>query len=838
MNVWLTLLLTGFVGVGRLLPAVAQTLTSSNLPIVVISTPNASPIPDEPGIVADFSIYDKAGSAVLNNLVTDTPTYSGKIDIEIRGNSTQFFPKKSFGFETKDSTGLNDFKVSLFGMPAEEDWILNASYGDKTFVRDMTTHYIAGRMGMYSSRTKPVEVIVNGVYQGIYIAMEKIKRGADRVDISNLKPTDLSGNNLTGGYILKVDANVGGSSPGWTSPYPALGQPGDNPQFLIEYPKASDLQPAQAQYIQTYVTAFENALAGPSFKDPLTGYRKYLDVDRMVDYFLIQEVTKNIDAWRLSTYMYKDKVTKAGGLLKMGPAWDFDRAYGNIQWCYPSSVLPTGNWTWEYNLNCPSRPPLTLFWPKRLLEDCSFVEKLRTRYQTLRQSFLKTDSLLTFIDARISPLRQGSPTALDRNFEKWPILTTEIFYNEVYGNVSFEGEVTDLKDWLTEHLAWMDANISRIGQAPLPTATLAGSATINAGESSLLSLTFTGSGPWRYTLSDGRTGTTADSLVSLSVSPTQTTVYTLASVANGCGTGTTTGSAVVTVQPAGQADVSLTMQMASRTVALNSPVSLSILVGNGGSQPARGIQVEDQLPANRKFARSAQPEVTHSAGIVRIQARDLMPGETAVYAFLVQPTRPGQYQNAAQIVSLGQPDTDSQPGSGTGDGQDDCARVDWRTLETDATVFQSANPGQVPLPALQPNQPAPDPDRVDLDLALSVSNRIPTLSDSVALVVEVSNRGGRTATGAVVSLRLPDGVTAAPGDGLTQTNDLVTLLLPDVAVNDRIVRRLSIRWSQKAGLFASTPMISQCNQTDSDSTPGTGALTGEDDEAQIEWRVR
>ena len=615
----------------------AQTLTESNLAIVVITTDGGQTIPDEPGVLADMAIYDKPGTNVTNNITTDTPVYTGKIDIETRGNSSQFFPKKSFGFETKDAAGVEDIDVSIFGMPAEEDWILNAFYADKTFMRDVLAHHIASQMGRYSSRTKFVEVVLNGEYQGIYVAMEKIKRNKDRVDISKLKTDDISGSDVTGGYILKFDSNQDGADPEWTSPFPALGETGYNPAILIDYPRASDLQPEQFAYIREFVTEFETALAGPDFKDPAVGYRKYLDVDYAVDYYLVQEVMKNLDAWKVSTYFFKEKSTK-GGLLKFGPAWDYDRSSGNIQFCYLNTVLPTGSWTWEYNLQClerdPIRLPLSVFWPQRLLEDEYFTQKLRSRYQALRQSTLRTDSLMAFIDRNVARLDAGPQ---QRNFTKWPILTEEIFYNDVYGNVSYAGEVADLKSWLTEHLIWMDEQLG----------------------------------------------------------------------------------------VAGRADLSLTMALSSRVVSTNTPVLVTLTLTNDGPQDSPASTLQNRLPPNLSFVDTPNPAVTANNGVVTVQTGALPAGAEQTFTYTVQPAAPGRYRNAGQILTAGQPDPDSQPGSGTGDGQDDASHADFRTPEPGTSVFVSPNPNQAPLPPVIGNQPAPDPNRVDLQLSTVLASRFP-----------------------------------------------------------------------------------------------------------------
>ncbi|MEN9332800.1 MAG: hypothetical protein RLZZ94_1890, partial [Bacteroidota bacterium] len=147
--------------------------TSSNLPIVKINTMGNS-IVDEPKVMANMQIIDNG--AGIRNYITDTVyTYDGHIGIEVRGSSSQTFPKKSFGFETWDSAGV-EIDTSILGFPKESDWILNANYTDKSFLRNVTPYHLFNQMGRYASRTKYVEVFINNVYAGLYVFMEKVKR--------------------------------------------------------------------------------------------------------------------------------------------------------------------------------------------------------------------------------------------------------------------------------------------------------------------------------------------------------------------------------------------------------------------------------------------------------------------------------------------------------------------------------------------------------------------------------------------------------------------------------------------------------------------------------------
>lgn len=135
--VFSTLILTHLMGFSQL-------VITSNLPIVIINT-NGQMIPNEPKIAATMKIVGKsvvAGSpdSVYNYSVNSNSNvyqFSGNIGIEIRGNTSTYWPKKSYGFETRQVATDADSNVVLLGMPKEADWVLNACFGDKSFLREV-----------------------------------------------------------------------------------------------------------------------------------------------------------------------------------------------------------------------------------------------------------------------------------------------------------------------------------------------------------------------------------------------------------------------------------------------------------------------------------------------------------------------------------------------------------------------------------------------------------------------------------------------------------------------------------------------------------------------------
>lgn len=420
---------------------VSNNYFQSNLPIVRINT-FGTQIPDEPAINATMEIVYNGPNA-LNDSTEPANEFSGNISIELRGNSSQFlFPKNNFGIETKDEEWLEDIDTSFLNFPTEEDWVFHGPYSDKTLMRNVLSMQMAQDMGNYASRTRFVELFINESYWGIYVIMERIKRDENRVDIAKLNPEEISGDDLTGGYILRVDWG----DPNWISQYNYANNPSDAPGFQIVYPRADDLSFVQERYIQSYVDSFENAIASPDHFFEGKHYSEYIDVSTFIDRLLLNEVSKNVDGYRLSEYFHKDKDSK-GGKLKAGPVWDFNLAFGNADYC--DDVWE--DYGWIYEDFCINTIP---FWWREFFNDEAFVDQLNCRWQELRSEALSFEKLNAFIDEKTEELEP----AVQRNFSRWPVLDQFVWPNpQITG--SYESEVKNLKDFLSARLSWMDLNM-------------------------------------------------------------------------------------------------------------------------------------------------------------------------------------------------------------------------------------------------------------------------------------------------------------------------------------------------------------------------------------------
>lgn len=423
-------------------PATYIPFVSSNLPIIVINTNNQA-IVNDPKIMVDMGII---WNGTARNYMTDPFNhYNGKAGIELRGASSQGMPKKPYSLELWDVNG-NEIDSALLGMPEESDWALVANYSDKSLLNNALTYQLGRDLGWYTPRTQHVELVLNDEYIGNYLLVERVKRGNDRVDIAKLQPIDIAGDELTGGYIIKVDRQ---NTQGWTSTYPGLS--GGQVYLNYVYPNGDVIVPQQQNYIQAYLDSFETALNGPGFANPQTGYARYIDVNSFVDFFLINEFAKNVDGYRLSTFLYKQKITD-GGKLVIGPLWDFDLAWGNADYC---DAFLTSGWGYNTTVVCPGPSEDIPFWWARLVQDPNFANRVRCRWTELRQTALSQATLFNYCDSMALYLNESQ----QRNFLAWPILGSYVWPNPSPIPADYAGEITELKNWITLRGAWLDANL-------------------------------------------------------------------------------------------------------------------------------------------------------------------------------------------------------------------------------------------------------------------------------------------------------------------------------------------------------------------------------------------
>jgi hypothetical protein len=364
--------------------------------------------------------------------------YATRIGIEIHGSSSIYYPKLGYKFECRNGAG-DDEDCALAGLPEGSDWVLHAPYSDKSYMRNALAFGIGGDVGEAAGRWEPrtrfVEVILDGEYVGVYLLIERISRESDRLDIPK---TTLDDGSVAGGFIVKAD---GHRSAGFDT---AIGT-----QIDWVSPKADSVTPAEAAYLLSWFDQMETVLAGPDFADPTVGYAAWIDVDAWVDHWLVNELTHNIDAYRLSAYLWTDGPPGAS-LLRAGPLWDFDRAWGNCNYC---GTWSTAGWIYDDLAAC-GYPDVFPMWWERLREDPAFQQRLRARWEELRLDTLSNASLRE----RIATFRAALARAEVRDQERWGTMGVFVDPN-YYVGATWDEELAWLEAWAVERAEWMDIHV-------------------------------------------------------------------------------------------------------------------------------------------------------------------------------------------------------------------------------------------------------------------------------------------------------------------------------------------------------------------------------------------
>ncbi len=416
---------------------------STDLPLVMLNT-HGQTILDGPRIFANMKVIDN-GTGMLNHSTDPGNVYDGTIDISIRGASSASYPQKSYVLTTYQADSTTDSNVVFFGMPSEHDWILLSGYNDKSFIRNTLMFRLFNSMGHYATRTRHCEVMLNGEYMGVYIFMEKIKRDANRVNISKLRVQDTTGDQLTGGYIFEHNFPY----PGWTTHYAPDSCNTRFYEFKYSYPSGDSIRPQQASYIQHVVDTLENRLYGPLPIDPVWGYRPKINSSSFVDYFLCNEMSWNNDGFKKSMFFHKTRDSH-DPTLHAGPIWDFDWSLKRMPW------TPTDVSGWMYTAEPCTGDVLFLPWWKIMMTDTVFQNEVRCHWEYFRQHAFSNDSIDHYIDSMALLLNQAQA----RHFSRWAILGINVGTPEAPPfATSYQEEIDTMKAIIQRRLVWMDANL-------------------------------------------------------------------------------------------------------------------------------------------------------------------------------------------------------------------------------------------------------------------------------------------------------------------------------------------------------------------------------------------
>lgn len=423
-----------------LLPlATAVSRFTSDLPVVVIHNFNRGRPPANERVPAFFQVFEPGTNGIT--VLTNAPAMTSRAGISVRGSSTEGMPKASLRVEFRDEFD-EDRRVSFLGMPEEGDWVM---YGPNAFepvlIHNPFMHDLSRAIGRYSPRTRLCEVylvtsgtnqVQSASYNGVYVAMDRIEVGGDRVDLGSLEPENLTEPSISGGYLMKVDRLDPGDS-GISAAGLTIG--------LVE-PKESELEDSarvpQMSYLRRYLNDFSTALNGPNYANPATGYRAYVDVPSWIDHHLLNTFAFNVDALRLSAYFGK----RREGKLEFGPLWDFDRALGS------TDGRDSDPNTWMSQFGDRGTDFFNYPWWGRMFTDLEFFQAYIDRYHELRAGLMSDAQLGGRVDGLAAQVR----LAAARDWARWggsPRSST------------YQGEVDLMKTWIRARTGFMDSQFVR-----------------------------------------------------------------------------------------------------------------------------------------------------------------------------------------------------------------------------------------------------------------------------------------------------------------------------------------------------------------------------------------
>lgn len=348
-------------------------------------------------------------------------------EIRGRGHSTWDWPKKPYKIKLEEG-------ASLLGLDPAREWVLIANYADESLIRNTVAFEMARSLGSFrfTPHAIPVNVYMNGVYQGVYTLGEQLEVNSSRLNIdADLEDPDT-------GYLLEI----GGADPLEDEKgvnYFDLPS-GCGKDVLIKSPNSGKWSEEHFGFIYDYMCKADAAITS------LDGYEEYINVDSFIDWFLIHELTYNLDScFHRSCYITKP----AGGKLEMGPVWDFDLAFGNMYMDNPDY----NDWATVGSYN--SDAYITETWFNHLMEDESFRSKARARWAAVR------DDLMACAEQAIDDTRALIGSSADDNFTVWDTLSIANGYQpeKMATYSTYMEQVHCLRRFLTSRSKWIDEHL-------------------------------------------------------------------------------------------------------------------------------------------------------------------------------------------------------------------------------------------------------------------------------------------------------------------------------------------------------------------------------------------
>lgn len=396
---------------------------SVRLPQIYITTAGGAEILDKENYV-DCTVRIEDPS----KLYTDGEVVEAAAGIRGRGNSTWDMPKKPYKFKLEE-------KERLLGMSKDKEWALLANYADKSMMRNLVAFKISEIVGMrWTPKSVSVELYLNGKYQGLYALTEHVKVSDERLDI------DLADGTVEGDYLMELDFHYD-EGPRFMT---------DLKQLPMMFKDPDELTDEQFNFVKDFFNKAESVLYSGEFTDPENGYRKYIDINSFVDYFIVQELSKNCDGnMRGSCYM----ALMNNSILEQPLVWDFDIAFGNAKHIVTEQGASSDGPLGWYIKTCSP-------WFDQLFKDPVFVEALKQKWNAVKPQL---DMLPAYVQNLYDRLRYAAArnyAPVDEGGAGWNV--HEVMWPNYVDRGVYEDEVDFLIDFIETRLDWLDTNINSL----------------------------------------------------------------------------------------------------------------------------------------------------------------------------------------------------------------------------------------------------------------------------------------------------------------------------------------------------------------------------------------
>lgn len=401
---------------------------TSHLPVLMIDT-GGQQLAREVESWGKIGIYD---NQVDGNNVSGLPDEVLDCTVKLRGASSYSgFDKNQYRIKFYKKQRGKSYNYPLLGMGENSEWVLHGPFLDQTLMRNALCYELASQMMEWAPDSRYVEVFRDGKYEGVYLAVEPVTNGESRLRLCEFGL--LSGQTA---YILKRD-RVGTEENVLQSWGFKNGKTMN--ELSISYPTNNKLTKRQSEWILNDISKFEEKLYTGNID-----YEKEIDINNFVDYFILNEISLNHDAGKLSTYAYKE----LDGKLKLA-VWDFDNAFDNYRW---------------FSMDYDQFETVEAPWFDQLIRDRTFVERLCKRYKEYRQDILSTEKILETLETKEGCLGD----AIERNNKIWGYtfrLKMLVQDKEIKRNAeSYEEAMAYLKASIEKRLAYMDEHIEDLYQ--------------------------------------------------------------------------------------------------------------------------------------------------------------------------------------------------------------------------------------------------------------------------------------------------------------------------------------------------------------------------------------